>query len=356
MFTTRTTVIALMTVWLGLTVSNSFAQEAATNEWAHGQVWVVEDARATQTYNAQTEVVKGMVEHGLSAITGKKTAKEAWLSLVNTQDVIGLKVHSAPGQTSGTRRPVVAGVIEGLLKAGIPAKQIIVWDRKLSDLKLAGYSALAEQYGVRLAGSFDESYDETQFYESPLLGTLIWGDREFGQKGEGIGRKSFVSKLVTTNITKLISITPLLNHNVTGVYGALAGMALSSTDNLRRFELDPPRLANAIPELYALPSISDKVVLNIVDGLICQYQGEERSLLHYSAAVNQLWFSHDPVAIDVMAILELDRQQKKAAAPGTRPIMDIYNNAELLDLGIANPEKVHIDKMVLGPERIQPGS
>ena len=345
-----------MTVWLCLTGGTLSAEETSTNEWAHGQVWVIEDARATQTYNAQAEVVKGMVEHGLSAVTGTKNPKEAWLSLVNTQDVIGLKVHSAPGLTSGTRRPVVAGVIEGLLKAGVPAKQIIIWDRKISDLRLAGFTALVDQYGVRLEGSADEGYDEAQFYESPLLGTLIWGDKEFGLKGEGIGRKSFVSKLVTTNITKLISITPLLNHNVTGVYGAVAGMALSSTDNIRRFELDPPRLANAIPELYALQAISDKVVLNIVDGLICQYQGEERSLLHYSSALNQLWFSHDPVAVDVMAILELERQQKKASAPGTRPIMEIYHNAELLDLGIANPDRVRIDKMVLGAARTQPGS
>ena len=67
-----------MTVWLCLTGGTLSAEETSTNEWAHGQVWVIEDARATQTYNAQAEVVKGMVEHGLSAVTGKKNPKEAW--------------------------------------------------------------------------------------------------------------------------------------------------------------------------------------------------------------------------------------------------------------------------------------
>jgi len=54
----------------------------------------------------------------------------------------------------------------------------------------------------------------------------------------------------------------------------------------------------AVPEIYALPVLSDRVALNIVDALICQYQGEERSLLHYTAALNQLRFSRDPVALE----------------------------------------------------------
>ena len=68
------------------------------------------------------------------------------------------------------------------------------------------------------AGAAESGYDEKVFYDTPLLGSLVWGDLEFGKKGEGIGRKSFVSKLVSTNMTKIVNITPLLNHNEAGVF------------------------------------------------------------------------------------------------------------------------------------------
>ena len=86
----------------------------------------------------------------------------------------------------------------------------------------------------RVAGSAQAGYDEKTFYEAAFLGNLVWGDLEFGKKGEGIGRKSFVSKLVSREITKIINITPLLNHNLAGVSGNLYSLAIGSVDNIVR--------------------------------------------------------------------------------------------------------------------------
>jgi hypothetical protein len=53
---------------------------------------------------------------------------------------------------------------------------------------------------------------------------LIWGDLEFGQQQEGAGRRSHLSRLITQELTKIICITPLLNHNLVGVSGQLFGL------------------------------------------------------------------------------------------------------------------------------------
>jgi len=74
------------------------------------------------------------------------------------------------------------------MSAGLPATNIIVWDRHLVDLRLAGYFELADQFGVRIASSADAGYDETKFYDTALLGRLVYGDHEFGRKGEGTAR------------------------------------------------------------------------------------------------------------------------------------------------------------------------
>jgi len=143
-------------------------------------------------------------------------------------------------------------------------------------------------------------------------------------------------------MTKIINITPMMNNNEVGVFGNLFSLADGSVDNFARFESDRDRLARAIPEIYALPSLSDRVVLNITDTLICQYQGEERSLLHYSAILNQLRFSRDPVALDVLSLKELDRQRQLAKVPDLRLDPDLYNNAALLELGVSDLKKIDI--------------
>jgi hypothetical protein len=235
-------------------------------------------------------------------------------------------------------------VVEGLLAAGLTPRNIVVWDKQVTDLRLAGFFSLAERYGIRVAGSAQAGYDQAVTYDNPLIGNLVWGDVEFGQKGNGVGRRSFVSKLVSQEMTKIINISPLLNHNLAGVSGNLYSLASGSVDNFARFESDPGRLATAVPEIYALKELSDRVVLNIVDALICQYEGGERGLLHYSATLNELRFSRDPVALDVLSIQELEHQRRSSHAPEVKPTLELYNNAALLELGVSEPKAIHVDK------------
>jgi hypothetical protein len=288
--------------------------------------------------------VRKMVETGILRFTGTADEKSAWASLISTQDIVGIKVHSAPGQTSGTRPAVIESLIQSLLRSGVTSDRIVIWDRRAVDLRLAGYYELANKYDVGIAGALDEGFDPEVFYSAPLLGKLVYGDVEFGKKGEGIGRKSYVTKLLTKRITKIINVTPLLNHNQAGVSGAMYGLAMASVDNILRFE-EPERLATAVPEIYGLPELADKVALNIVDALICQYRGEERSLLHYSTTLNELWFSGDPVAVDALAIKVLD--QSRAETKSTKTTQQIYGNAALMDLGVADADKIKIERLQL---------
>jgi len=309
------------------------------------RVLVVQDSAAVHAFNPQPDRVRAMVGKGVRACTGKSTDLAAWRSLVSTQDTVGIKVYTSPGPMSGTRRAVVAAVIEGLLAAGLPPSHIIVWDKREVDLRLADYFQLADRYGVRVLASAESGWDEKVFYDTALIGNLVWGDLEFGRKGDGVGRKSHVSRLVTRDLTKIISIAPLLNHNDAGVTGHLYSLALGSVDNTIRFDSDRERLNVAVPELIALPALGDRVVLNIVDALICQYEGEQRSLLHYSATLNELRFSTDPVALDVLSILELDHQRQLAKVPYEPFKLDLYHNASLLEIGISDRARMTLETL-----------
>ena len=310
------------------------------------RVVVLEDPNATFNFQPDNARVETMVNRGITELTGKAAVAEAWRSLVSTQDVVGIKVFSAAGSISGTRPAVVAAVVRGLLETGVAPEHIIIWDKRADDLRAAGFFKLAAQFGVRAAGAAESGYDPTNFYnpDTAVIGHLVWGDLEFGRKGEGVGRRSFVSKLVSQQITKIISIAPLLNENTAGVCGHLYGLAMGSVDNTLRFESDADRLAVAVPEIYALPALGDRVAVNITDALIGQYAGGDKGLLQYSEVPNQLWFSRDPVALDTLALKELDRERRALDAPAFKPNLELYTNAALLQLGLNDPAKILVEK------------
>ncbi len=341
------TVITRLFILIGVSL---FLPKAIAAETIFSQAGIKSSARvviasninATVALQPQPTKVRELVNRGILHFTGKTNLTLAWRTIVSSNDVVGIKVYSTPGANSGTRPSVVASIIEGLLESGVPAKQIIIWDKDLVHLRLAGFGDLAEQFKIRIAASSASGYHEKNFYESPLIGNLVWGDSEFGKKESDAGRKSFVTRLVIDEITKIISVVPLLNHNLAGTTGNLFNVASGGVDNIQRFD-KPDRLAIALPEIYAMQSLGDKVVLNITDALLCQYQGEQRSLLHYSVALNQIWFSKDPVALDVLAINELQRQRESAGIPSKKKDLEIYDNASLLELGQSDPKLIGIE-------------
>ena len=319
----------------------------------NARVVMVDNTNATKAFVPQGKIVEEMVRRGILLVTGKTNEALGWQSLVSSKDVVGLKVYAEPGPSSGTRPAVVAAVIEGLLASGLPASNIIIWDKRLIDLRLSEFVALGQRYNVRVAGSMDAGYDEKVFYDNAIIGSLILGDLEFDRSGARTGRKSYVSKLVTQSMTKIISISPLLNHNVAGVCGHLYSVAMGSIDNSTRFE-SPRAMADAVPEIYALPGeeratggrgpgpLGDRVVLCITDALIGQYQGQQLSLLQYAMELNQIWLSKDPVACDVLAVQELDRERQAREIPTLGGNPKLYENAAELELGIDDLARIHI--------------
>jgi Domain of unknown function (DUF362) len=327
--------------------ADNFSFAPASNVTA--RVVIVTGTNIVSNFQPDANRVQAMVNCGITQFTGQPTVAAAWRSVVSTQDVVGIKVFSAAGPLSGTRPAVVAAVIRGLRDAGLPPQHIIIWDRREDDLRAAGFFKLAAQLGVRAAASVATGFDPKTFYlpDSPVIGNLVWGDLQFGEKGPDVGKKSFVTKLVTREITKIISIAPLLNENDVGVCGHLYSLAMGSVDNTLRFEGHPGRLAVAVPEIYALPSLGDRVALNITDALIGQYEGGDKGLLQYSKVLNQLWFSRDPVALDTLAIRKLDQCRRAAHAPEFTPDLQLYTNAVLLQLGVNDPAKINIEKVQL---------
>ena len=170
------------------------AQVAAAGE----RVVLVRDAKAVRDGDVEAARVQAMVTKGIQALTGKDTAAAAWGALFATNDVVGIKVATQAAPLHATHAPVVDAIQAGLQAAGVPAANIIVFDRDPQKLRAAGFKdarAIAP-----------DGWDAAKYHESRVVGKLIWGDLMFGKQEEGFGDRSHLPKLVTQTITKLINV------------------------------------------------------------------------------------------------------------------------------------------------------
>ena len=156
-------------------------------------------------------------------------------------------------------------------------------------MKAAGYTE-SEGYQLRSIPPGD-GYDEKAVISAPFLGNLIWGDFEY------IGNRGEMPLLSETENTSSVShffedrrqrsdqrssMSPVLSDNVrNGVAGCLYNVTIPNIDNWRRFGVPPDFGASSIRSAND-PHIGQKVVLNLMDGLLAQYAGGPQSQPGYA--------------------------------------------------------------------------
>ena len=255
------------------------------------------------------------------SVTHQPDIASAWRSLVKPNDRVGIKISAAGGELFTTHRDIVNAIVDGLVAAGQSRQSIIVWDKSLGGAKEAGYTE-SEGYQLRSIPPRD-GYDPKATISAPFLGNLIWGDYEYLSnrampllsETENTSSISHLSKIVANEVTKIINL-PVLSDNVrNGLAGCLYNVTIPNIDNWRRFGVPPDFGATSIPEIYADPHIGQKVVLNLMDGLLAQYAGGPESQPGYAFPFATLYASKDPVAIDAIALRHLEEWRAKRKVP-----------------------------------------
>src|SRR5690349_13558569 len=77
----------------------------------------------------QREPVQNMIRRGMRELTGAPDWQEAWRSLFEKGDVVGIKVSPVGGPHLCSDALVMASILEGLQAAGVPLHEVIVFNR-----------------------------------------------------------------------------------------------------------------------------------------------------------------------------------------------------------------------------------
>jgi hypothetical protein len=149
---------------------------------------------------------------------------------------------------------------------------------------------------------------------------------------------SHFARIVSSEVTKIINVPVMSDSSTNGLAGCLYNMTLPNVDNWRRFAT---RYGSpAIADLYRNPLLGKKVVLNIMDGLIAEYAGGPRSQPNYAVHHATLLASKDPVAIDALAVRQIDEWRLKARFPSIVPLASHIQTAA--QLGIGNADSIEV--------------
>lgn len=326
---------------------------------ARSQVYFAADTRSlVRGFEPQPAVVQAMVDAVVAAATGKPDAAAAWRSLVRPEDVVGIKVAAAPGAMGGTHPAVARAVARGLQSAGVPASRIIVWDRSRDDLLAAGYRENDPDFQLRWIDPA-AGYDRKAMITAPVLGRLIWGDSKFGERegsriedilstGDQLSSTSYFARVLTQTVTKVINVPSLADSFMCGLNGALANMTLPNVDNWRRFIKEPNFGNPFIAEIYADPTVREKVVLTIMDALALQFAGGPFPNPNFVRQSFTIYASRDPVAIDATAVSLIDEYRRANKLPPIAPVAGHVESAATMGLGNSDAASIELVRVGAG--------
>ncbi len=341
--------------------------------------------------------VDRMVDRGMAELTGTEPGdiRGAWGRFIEKDDIVGIKVNPVgrkpepgeegrvPGAVGSISSPaLLVKVVRCLQTLGVPARNIIVFERYAEEFVKAGYRDVVERElpGVRWYAS-SLSYSDPQLdiagidqgrdavpggiaghivgYD-PDVFTLLGFCAPWHSRQDDRRFRSHLSAIVTRMVNKVINLPVLKDHRSAGVTLALKNLSHGMNNNVSRSHLSdiphgfewpaenisgPNQCNTFIPQVAGQALLRRKVVLNILDGLICVYEGGPGNwnrtwgTWHHEG----LFFATDPVALDHVGWATIDTQRARLGWPPVEHMglvqrtPQVSTASALVPLAAANP-------------------
>ena len=264
-----------------------------------GKVVAVEHTGSIVSGRYQAEPVRQMMSRGMAELTGASSWADAWKHFVSPGEVIGIKVNPV-GQPLVISAPeVLRPIIDGLNAAGIPNKDIVVYDRYRDQFYQAGFDKWLPQ-GVRVSNAV-QSYDPIQL-DIKGYDPDHYMEMALTHPGHDSveARRSYAAKFITREVDKLINLCVLKDHQSAGVTLSLKNLSHGLVNNVSRSHSTVSLNACGafIPAAVSLPVIRNKAVLHVLDGVKGLYHGGPPAKPQFVWEHKTIYFATDPVALD----------------------------------------------------------
>ncbi len=236
------------------------------------------------------ELLQKLLDAAMQKLTGAKEVAAAWRDIFKPKDRVGIKVNTLG---LSTQPAVVEAIVAGVRQAGVPAENVVIWDRFDTELGKAGFKLNRSGQGVQCRGT-----------DAERIGS---GYQEQVETSGQIG--SSFSKILAEDIDVVISVPVLKDHNLAGVtlgmknfYGAIHNPNKYHDQNC------DPYIVDVVSHRY----VARKWRLTICDGVRAQYNAGPGPHPGFAWPFGGLLVGRDFVAVDAVGADLLDGRRKEA--------------------------------------------
>lgn len=281
---------------------------------------------------------KTMLERAMAELTGKADLGAAFGRFVHKNDIVAVKTNGIAGQkgaTMATNKELVLAVVQGIVAAGVPPENIVIFEQYPSFL--AGTRVV-----VRKGGPVDPAFPAG-------VRAVVHENKDATMSSiqvAGVPTK-FVRPF--TEATAVVNVTQIKDHSICGYTGCLKNITHGSVINPHSFHqhLASPQIA----QLYAQDVVKSRVRLHITDAFKVIYdQGPLDKNPKRRVPYEAVYASTDPVAMDVVGWKVVDEHRKQNGLPtlaqaGREP--SYIRIAGELGLGVFDTNRIALREVAL---------
>ncbi|MDP6924898.1 MAG: DUF362 domain-containing protein [Candidatus Scalindua sp.] len=304
-------------------IKSLYAEERTS---LRSKVILAKDKRFINANGAvDASVISMAIDSALLEVTNSKKPLDAWRSLFNKNDIVGIKLNCLAGNRFSPHTQIVEAIINGIKSTGVRDSNIIIFERFNRELENAGFNIRRGSNGFRCFGTDDlpsGGYDSR-----PLI------------KGS-IG--SCFSKIASSLCTAIVNVPVLKDHDLAGVSIGMKNFfgIIHNPNKYHDSNCDP-----YVADLNSHPFIKDKLRLIVCDALKAQYHGGPAFKPQWTWDFQGMLIGTDPVALDRVGaqIIEKKRREVNMSSlkeAGREP--KYIQTAARLGLGVDDPSLIDV--------------
>jgi uncharacterized protein (DUF362 family) len=273
-----------------------------------GRVVEVRDPKAIVRNRVSQPIVQRLLEQAMTELTGEKSVRDAWAKFVEPKDVVGIKINPSGAPACCSSPELIREIISSVRELGVPPWNILVYDRYSYEMDIGSYQALLPT-GVRIVGIQDAFTSGIAGYEP-----TVYCDANFFGEWE---TRSYMARIVSHEVTKIINVPTMKDHSASGVTGALKNLAYGTFNNVARTHQAPHTFTNPLIGLMCtVEPLRSKAVLHIMDGMRQVWHGGP--LTQVQEFIDQpgiLMAATDPVAMDTVELEAIEKKRHERGVP-----------------------------------------
>jgi uncharacterized protein (DUF362 family) len=273
-----------------------------------GRVVEVRDQKAIVRNRVSQPVVRRLLETAVKELTSESSARDAWAKFIEPKDIVGIKINPSGAPACCSSPEIIREIIAAVQSVGVPARNIVVYDRYSYEIDLGSYQALLPTE-VRIVGIQDAFTSGVVGYEPNL-----YCDANFFGEWE---TRSYMASVVANEVTKIINVPTMKDHSASGVTGALKNLAYGTFNNVARTHRAPHSFTNPLIGLMCtVEPLRSKSVLHIMDGMrLVWHGGPLTQVQEFIEQPGILLVATDPVALDTIELEGIEKKRKEHGVP-----------------------------------------